>query len=495
MGRVLPGFTRRRLLAGTVAAGGLAVLGKPQFLRALEPAQNAPGGAAILSDLAELLRGELITPADASYDAARQVWNGMIDKRPAAIARCTGAADVIETVRYARANGLPVSVRGGGHSVAGKALRDDAITIDLGPMQGIRVDPAAKRARVQGGVRWGALDHETVAHDLVTTGGTVSTTGVAGLTLGGGLGWLMRKHGLACDNLVAADVVTADGRLLIADDTQNSDLLWALRGGGGNFGVVTSFEFQLHDLEPIVGGLALYPRHLLKDLFHFYRDYCATAPDSVTAQAGVTLGAAGSPMAGQPVGWFGVCHCGPRSEGERLVAPIKTFGPPTTDLIGPMSYKALQTMFDAGLAGGQRSYWRSNFMKKLGDATIDTIVAHADELPPPGSLLLFEHLGGAVGRVGEHETAFANRGAQFNVSVLSTWLDPAHDEQNIAWTRELGDELRTHSTGGAYVNYMPGDTSPEQIRAAYEANYQRLVEVKRKYDPENFFSGNLNIAP
>lgn len=487
-------LTRRELLLGTAAAGGLTVLGVPDLSYTLDAATTGNATPAF-DDLAGMLRGELITPANGSYDEARKLWNGLVDKRPAAIARCTGVADVMAVIDYARTRGIAVSVRGGGHNVAGKSLRDGAIAIDLGPMQGIRVDAQAKRARAQGGVRWSAFDRETLAQNLVTTGGTVSTTGIAGLTLGGGLGWLMRKYGLACDNVVSADVVTADGRLLVADRSRNTDLYWAIRGGGGNFGVVTSFEFQLHDLEPVVGGSAFYPRKLVKDLLHFYREYTAKAPDSVTAMAGVVIGPEGSPLAGQAAGWFGVCHFGPEDEGKRLVRPIKEFGPPAMDFIGPMAYSALQTMFDAGAVAGQRNYWRSNFMKELSDDAIDAIVAHADELPPPGSMIAIEHLGGAVARVGEHETAFANRGANYNVSVFSTWVDPALDEKSIAWTRRFGDELRSFATGGAYVNYMAGDESPERVRAAYETNFKRLVEVKRKYDPDNFFSANQNIAP
>jgi len=448
-----------------------------------------------LRELGEILRGEVITPSDSAYDGARRLWNGMIDKHPAAIARCTGVADVIDVINFARDRGFPVTVRGGGHNVAGKALRDGAITIDLSPMRGIRVDPRRRTGRAQGGVLWGEFDRETLAFDLVCTGGTVSTTGVAGLTLGGGLGWLMRKHGLSCDNLVSADIVTADGRLLMASDADNDDLFWAIRGGGGNFGVVTSFEFGLHDLEPIVGGLAMYPESTLRDLLYFYRDFTRSAPDSVTTMAGVMVGPPGTPVEGQNAGWMAVAHSGPSSEGERLVAPVKQFGPPAVDLIGPMSYSSLQTMFDAGSGPGHRNYWRSNFLTELADDVIDAILARSDELPRPGSMILLEHLGGAVGRVGEHATAFSNRSAKYNASILSSWVDAADDAKNIAWTRKFGDELKNFATGAGYVNYMSADESAERIRATYRANLERLRTVKRKYDPTNFFSGNQNIAP
>jgi FAD/FMN-containing dehydrogenase len=397
--------------------------------------------------------------------------------------------------KYARDKNLPATVRGGGHNVAGKALRDGAITIDLGAMHGIWVDPIHKRARAQGGARWSAFDRETLALKLFTTGGTVSSTGIGGLTLGGGLGWIMRKYGLSCDNVVSADVVTADGRFLVANDTENSDLYWAIRGGGGNFGIVTSFEYQLHDLQPIVGGMALYPESKLRDMLHFFRDFTSSAPDSVTSMAGVMFGPPGTPVEGQHAGIIAVCHVGSIDDGERLLKPVKEFGPPAVDSIGPMSYTALQTSFDAGMLAGQRNYWRSNFMTELSDAAIDTLLSRSDELPPPGSMLLIEHLGGAVSRVGDHDTAFSNRKAQYNTSVFGTWVDAGEDERNIAWVRKFGDELKAFATGGAYVNYMASDEGANNIKAAYEANYQRLSDIKRKYDPTNFFSSNQNIAP
>jgi len=488
-------ISRRDLLVGSAAVGGFALLGSPKISFAQTAGGLSAAAASGFDDLAGILRGELILPGHDAYDESRKVWNGMIDKHPAAIARCTGAADVMDVVKYARDNNIPVSVRGGGHNVAGKALKDGAITIDLAGMHGIWVDPAKKRARVQGGAIWAALDRETLAFNLVTNGGTVSTTGVGGLTLGGGLGWIMRKHGLSCDNVMAADVVTADGRLLVVNEKENSDLYWAIRGGGGNFGVVTSFEFKLHDLEPIVGGMAMYPESMLKEMLHFYRDYTSKAPDSVTTMAGVIVGPPGTPVEGQNAGVIIVCHKGPASDGERLVKPIKEFGPPALDFIGPTSYKAQQSLFDAGSPPGLRNYWRSNFMTELSDAAIDAIVARSNELPSPESMILIEHLGGAVGRVGAHDTAFSNRAAQYNASVFGTWVDAIDDNRIVAWVRTFGDELKAFSTGGAYVNYMASDEGAGNIEAAYEANFKRLTAVKRKYDPTNFFSGNQNIAP
>ncbi|MDH4055910.1 MAG: FAD-binding oxidoreductase [Gammaproteobacteria bacterium] len=488
-------ISRRDLMMGSTAVGGLALLGTPGFSFAQAAAAASAAPSSNLDDLAGLLRGDLILPHHDGYDEARKVWNGMIDKHPAAIARCSGAADVMDVVKYAREKGIPVSVRGGGHNVAGKALKDGAITIDLGGMHGVRVDAAKKRARVQGGAKWAAVDRETLAFDLVTTGGTVSATGVGGLTLGGGLGWIMRKHGLSCDNVMSADVVTADGRLLVANKNENSDLYWAIRGGGGNFGVVTSFEFKLHDLEPITGGMAMYPQSMLKDMFHFYRDYTSKAPDSVSAGAGVIVGPPGTALEGQSAGVIIVCHKGPAGDGERLVKPIKDFGPPALDFIGPTTYKAQQSLFDAGSPPGLRNYWRSNMMTELSDAAIDALVARAGELPPPASMIFVEHMGGAVGRVGAHDTAFSNRHAQYNTSVFGTWVNADEDERNIAWVRTFGDELRKFATGGAYVNYMAADEAAGNIKAAYDANFKRLTEVKRKYDPTNFFSGNQNITP
>ena len=496
MHKYLNSLSRRELLLGSAALGGAALMGSSSRLLAADEATAAAAAEQPLDGLRKMLRGQLILPADASYDEARKVWNGMIDKRPMAIARCTGVADVIDVVRYARKNNLPVSVRGGGHNVAGKALRDGAITIDLSTMRGIRVNPERKTGRAQGGAIWAALDHETTAFNLVTTGGTVSTTGIGGLTLGGGLGWLMGKYGLACDNLVSADVITADGDFLTASANENDDLFWALRGGGGNFGVVTSFEFGLHDLEPIVGGMAMYPQAMLKDLLHFFRDFTGSAPDSVTSMFGIAAGPPGTPLEGQNTGMIIVCHSGPVEEGERLLKPIKDFGPPTIDAIGPMSYTALQTMFDAGSGPGGRNYWKSNFMRELSDGAIDTIVKKSSgPLAGQGTLVLVEHLGGAVVRVGPHATAFSNRDAKYNASVLSSWTNAADDDKNIAWTREFGKALKAFGTGGGYVNYMAADEAAARVQATYEQNYKRLVDIKRKYDPTNFFSGNQNIKP
>ncbi len=492
-------ISRRELLARGIAFGGVAMVGSSTQLFGQETLSEGtlpPTAADPLGDLRASLRGELLTSADPAYDEARKLWNGMFDKRPAAIARCTGTADVIRAVRFARSNDLAVSVRGGGHNVAGKALRDDALAIDLSPMKGLRVDPKVKTARAQGGVTWGQFDRETVAFDLVSTGGVVSTVGIAGLTLGGGIGWLMRKYGLACDNLISVDVVTADGRFLTASESENADLFWAVRGGGGNFGVVTSFEYRLHELEPITAGVALYPFAMAKDVLRFYREYTSSAPDSVMTMAGISNGPAESPVAGGLAAWIGVCHSGPATDGERLLRPIKEFGPPVMDMIGPMPYTALQTMLDADYPSGNRNYWRSNFLTELRDEVIDIIVARSDGLPSAaGSSLFFEHMDGAVGRVGEQDTAFSNRAAKYNFTILSVWKDSGEDDKNLKWSREFGDAMKPWATGAGYVNYMTENEGAERVRATYEANYERLVAIKRKYDPTNFFSGNQNITP
>ena len=401
--------SRREMLKGSVAAGGIAAIASPLSVFA----QKSP-----LDELAVRLQGPLIAPGDDQYEQLRRVWNAMIDRRPAAIVRCSGVADVVEIVRFARERDIDISVRGGGHNVAGKAVRDEAIMIDLGDMNGVWVDPGNRRARVQGGARWGEFDNETLVHNLATTGGTVGTTGVGGLTLGGGVGWLARKHGLSCDNVMSADMVLADGSVVTASAEQNLDLYWAIRGGGGNFGIVTSFEFEVHDLEPMVGGLAVYPGDKLKDLLHFYRDFTADAPDGAMAMVGAFYGPPGTAVEGEVAAFSAVSYCGDPKEGARLLQPFKDFGPPALDIIGPTDYGTQQSLFAGAGALGTRNYWRSSFLRVLSDDVLDVMVRRSAELPKPGSMFLIEHLGGAVARVGQNETAFANRGANYNMSVF-----------------------------------------------------------------------------
>lgn len=490
------GISRRDLIKGTVAAGGLALVGSSTVASARQTA--AADAVAVtpkpFADLSERIRGKVIAPNHVRYDAARKVFNEMIDRRPLAIVKCTGAADVMQVVKYAREKDLPVSVRGGGHNVAGKAVKDGALLIDLGPMNGVRANPNTMRARAQAGARLGNLDHETLAVGMVTPSGTVSHTGIAGLTLGGGFGWLQRKYGMTIDNFVSADVVTADGEFLVASDEENADLMWALRGGGGNFGVVTSFEYQTHKVEPIIGGMAVFPGERLKDLLHFYRDFTGNAPDSVMTMAGAMPGIPGTPTESGTAAFIAVCHSGDLSEGEKSLQPIRNFGTPIIDTIGPMSFGVIQTMFETDPPPELRHYWRASFLEEISDGLIDMMVASAPELPLPGSMLLLEHMGGAIGRIGPTDTAFSNRHAQYNSSVLSAWADSAADKANIAWTRSTGNALKKFGTGGAYVNYM-ADEGEAAVRATYEVNLERLIEVKRKYDPNNVFSANQNIVP
>ncbi|MBT8098164.1 MAG: FAD-binding oxidoreductase [Gammaproteobacteria bacterium] len=489
-------ITRRALIKGSMAAAGLALVDTSAIASTQQ--SGAASTTAVkpkpFADLVSRMRGGVIAPGHPRYDAARKIFNDMIDRRPAAIAQCTGAADVMEVIKYAREHDIAVSVRGGGHNVAGKSVKNGAILIDLAHMNGVRVDPVRRRARAESGARLGALDRETLAVGMVTPSGTVSDTGLAGLTLGGGFGWLQRKHGMTIDNLVSADVVTADGKFLVASESEHPDLLWALRGGGGNFGVVTSFEYKTYEVEPTIGGLAVYTGDRLKDLLHFYRDFTNKAPDSVVTMAGAMPGIPGTATEGGIAAWIAVCYSGPLNKGERVLQPIKDFGKPVIDTIAPAPFGVIQTMFDAGSPPGMRHYWRASFLEELSDELINMMVENAPQLPRPGSMMLLEHMGGAVGRVGPTDTAFSNRNAQYNASILSAWLDPSEDAANIAWTRSTGDKLKSFGTGGAYVNYM-ADEGEAAVRAAYEINLERLIKVKRKYDPTNVFSANQNIEP
>jgi FAD/FMN-containing dehydrogenase len=439
------------------------------------------------------LRGRLLGPGDGDYDTARTVWNAMIDRRPALIAQCAGVADVIAAVGFAREHGLPVAVRGGGHNVAGTAVADGALVVDLSPMKGIRVDPAARTVRAQGGVTWAELDAETQAFGLATTGGTISATGIAGLTLGGGLGWLMRCHGLACDNLLSADVVTADGRFLTASATENADLFWGLRGGGGNFGVVTSLEFRLHEFGPtLIAGPLFHPLPSAKEALRAYRDLAPTLPDAVTCHVAVLTSPEGAQLAA-----LLPAYVGPIEEGEAALAPIRAIGSPAADLVGPIPYRALQQMFDAAFPAGRRNYWKSGFLRDLDDGAIDALIDGYARVPSPYGALFLEHYGGQAGRVPADATAFPHRSAPFNLIVLAAWDDPAHDEANVAWARDLWAAMQPYAADGVYVNYL-SDARQEgenRIGAAYGPNYDRLAALKRTYDPTNLFRSNQNITP
>ena len=446
---------------------------------------------AILQELREGLRGALLGPDDAGYDAARAVWNGMIDKRPALIARCAGVADVMQAVTFARTHTLPLSVRGGGHNITGSAVCDGGLMIDLSLMKGIRVDPLGRTVRAQGGVTWAEFDHETQAFGLATTGGFVPTTGIAGLTLGGGFGYLMRRCGLACDNLLSVDLVTADGRLRTASATEHADLFWGLRGGGGNFGVATALEYRLHPVGPLVlGGLILHPIAQAREAVQFYRAVTSTVPDELTIQLGLlTL------PDGQPVVAFITCYSGPLAQGEEVIRPLRAFGTPVADMVTVMPYTAVQALGGPLYPPGRLNYWKSSFLRDLSDAAIDTMIEHFAAVPSPLSGVFLELLGGAMSRVGPHETAFGDRTAPYSLIITSEWTDPDASARNVQWARDLWAAMQPFAKEGVYVNYL--DRGEEQrIKAAHGAeNYARLVALKNTYDPTNLFRLNHNIVP
>lgn len=445
---------------------------------------------ATIAGLRLTLRGELLTPDMPAYDAARTLWNGMIDKRPALIVRCRGAADVITAVNFALEHGLLLSARGGGHNVAGLALCDGGLTIDLSLMRSIRVDAAGRTVRAEGGVTWGELDREALSFGLATTGGMVSSTGIAGLTLGGGLGWQMARHGLASDNLLSADVVLADGRLLTASATQHQDLFWALRGGGGNFGVVTSFEYQLHPMErTFAGGMVLYPMDQARDVLRFYRDYSQNAPDDLTAFAGLLTTPDGLDVVAIIAAWFG-----PAEQAEKQLAPLRKFGSPAADLIGQVSYRDLQTMFDPACPAGLRRYWKSGYFPELSDDLFDVVLRHAAVKTSPYSLILILHMHGKASRAATDMTAFGARAEQWDFDIIPQWQAPTEDARHIDWARNFWKEAERF-TRGVYSNHLDTDDGAARVRAAYGQNYDRLALIKRKYDPENLFKVNHNIMP
>jgi FAD/FMN-containing dehydrogenase len=437
---------------------------------------------------------ELIHPGDAGYDDARKIWNGAIDRRPALIVRCRETADVVAALRLARERDLPVAVRGGGHGVAGTAVCDDGVVIDLSPMK--RITVAGSTARAQGGVLWGELDAATQARGLATVGGIVTHTGIAGLTLGGGIGWLMRRHGATVDNLIGAEVVTPDGSVLAADD----ELLWGLSGGGGNFGVVTEFEYRLHPVGPTVLAGPVY--HALEDgpeLLRFFRDFIADAPDELTTIVNLRpappLPALPPELHGRPVVAIGTCWAGDPEAGERALAPLRAFGTPLIDLIAPRPYVQLQGMFDPVVPHGWHYYWRSWELPPLTDAAIDTLVERAAAITSPRSYIIVFQLGGAMTRP-ERDTAFGQRAEGHDVNINAVWLPGDEDgDRHAAWSRETFDALAPHGLGRAYVNFM-SDEGPARVRAAFAPEtYARLVALKRAYDPDNVLRLNHNIDP
>ena len=434
-------------------------------------------------------RGQLLFPHDDGYDAARKAFNTMIDKRPAAILRCAGASDVIKGVDLARDHGLIVSVLGGGHNVAGHSVCDGGLMIDLSSMKGLRVDPTRRRAQAQPGLKLGEFDRETQSFGLATPMGIVADTGIAGLTLGGGIGWLNGKYGLACDNLVSADVVTADGRFLTASATENADLFWALRGGGGNFGIVVSFEYQLHPIGQVIGGAVLHPLEKAKEVLRFYREFTSSCPDELSTMTALLPAPDGTPVAA-----IAVYYCGSLKEGEKVLQPLRSFGSPLLDFIGPKSHVEVQSMFDAWFPPGRQHYWKSNFIGEVSDTVIETFVDHMARKPSGSTLAYLEHVHGAASRVPVTDTAFPHRLEHHDFAIISQWDEPADAEQNVSWTRGFWEAMQADAEEAVYVNNL-GEEGEERVRAAYGPNYDRLAALKKKYDPTNFFRLNQNIPP
>ena len=440
------------------------------------------------------LRGPSFGPGDAGYDEAREVWNGWFDKRPALIARCAGASDVINCVNFARANDVLVAVKGGGHNIGGNAVCDDGLMIDLSRMKGLRVDAAQRTACAEPGLTWGEFDRETQAFGLATTGGQISTTGIAGLTLGGGWGHLARRYGLSSDNLLSVDVVTANRQLVKANATEYADLFWGVRGGGGNFGIATSLEYQLHEVGPVLAGILAYPFEKAKEVCKLYRDFASTAPDEMAS--GIVLI---SLPDGTAVTGVYLCYTGPHAEGERLLKPLRAFGPLLMDSVGVVPYTEAQKLVDGFYPPGVRSYWKSSFIKSISDEVINIMVDFCSKRPTPLCHGLIEQeLGGAVRRIDRDATVFGQRDAEFSFMSLGVSVDAAEAEQVKQWAREFWDAMQAYSTGGVYVNYLgrEADEGAERIKAAYgPEKYARLVALKNKYDPTNLFRLNQNIKP
>jgi len=436
------------------------------------------------------LSGVLVCPGDQNYEAARAVWNGMIDRRPALIAYCAKRQDVIEAVDFARTTGILTAVRSGGHNIAGASLCDGGLVIDLSPMNRVTVDPASRTARAEGGALLADLDAATQAHGLATTTGVNSDTGLIGLTLGGGIGRLGRKHGLSCDNMLSAEIVTADGQVLNASEHENADLFWGLRGGGGNFGIVTAITYRLHPLGPtVLAGSLVYEWKSVRDALRLYAEFSAAAPDALCADAALITMPDGSH--GFAISAF---YAGPMDDGERILRPLRQALTPVADRIGPISYVQLQKAGDASFPRGHRFYWKAQFLREITKAAADALIDRFPSVPSPRSFFVFQQVGGAIGRVPRAATAYANRGAAYDTFPVSIWTDPAADEANMAWAREMYGALRPFAMEGVYVNNL-GDEGDDRVKAAYGENYDRLVTLKRKYDPNNLFRLNQNVRP
>jgi FAD/FMN-containing dehydrogenase len=451
-----------------------------------------------IEQLREQAHGDVITPDDAGYEEARTVYNAMIDRRPRAVVRCTSADDVVAAVNFARENQIDLAVRGGSHSVPGFGTCDDGVVVDLSGMREVVVDPAGRTTRAQGGATWGDFNDATHAHGLATTGGIISTTGVGGLTLGGGIGYLARGFGLSCDNLVSAEVVTADGRRVVANENDNADLFWAIRGGGGNFGVVTSLEFRLHPVKDIYGGPMFFEIEHAADVLRFYREFIADAPEQFGGfpawQIAPPLPFIPEERHGDTFLAFVTCWAGPLDEGEKALQPIRDVAPVAAEHVGPMPYPALNSAFDGLVPPGLQHYWKASFVTELTDAAIDAHLEHGPNVPVVNSTMHMYPINGACHRVAADATAFPYRDATFAAVIAGMWPDPAHNDANIAWVRDYYQATAPHSEEGGYINFMAGDDQG-RIEANYKGNYARLVDVKRKYDPDNLFHVNQNIRP
>jgi FAD/FMN-containing dehydrogenase len=451
-----------------------------------------------LDQLREQVSGSIISPDDAGYDEARTVYNAMIDKRPAVVVGALNSADVALTVDFARESELPVAIRGGGHSVPGFGTVDDGVVVDLSGMRGVSVDPVKRTARSQGGATWGDFNDATHEHSLATTGGVVSTTGVAGLTFGGGIGHLTRSLGLSCDNLIGAEVVTADGRVVHTSADENADLLWALKGGSGNFGVATELEFQLHPLADIYGGPMFFELEDAGDILRWYRDFISDAPEQFGGFPGFQIAPPLPFMPedrhGDPLLLFVACWAGPMAEGEAIVNQIKAVAPVVAEHVGPMPYPALNSAFDGLLPAGLQGYWKANFVRELTDEAIAAHLKHGPQVPAVNSTMHIYPINGAAQRVGPDESAFGHRDANFAPVIAGMWPDPAQNEANIGWVKDYYAATAPHSEVGGYVNFA-ADDDQDRVRANYGSNYDRLVNVKRQYDPDNLFRVNQNIKP
>jgi FAD/FMN-containing dehydrogenase len=450
-----------------------------------------------LDQLRERTRGMVIAPADSGYDAARKVYNGMIDRRPAVVVRPVNVGDVMAAVEFARENALDLAVRGGGHSVPGFGTCDGGVVVDLSAMRGVHVDPVTRTARAEGGATWGDFNAATYPFGLATTGGIISTTGVAGLTLGGGIGYLDRAYGLSCDNLVSADVVTADGQFVTATETDNADLLWALRGGGGNFGVVTSLQFRLHPVKDIYGGPMFYNLDDAETILRFYREFIADAPEQLGAfpafQIAPPLPFIPENRHGDPMFLVVACWAGRPEEGEHALKPFHDVAPVAAEFVGPMPYPALNAAFDALLPPGLQHYWKANFVTELTDDAISAHLQHGPKVPVVNSTMHIYPINGACHRVAPDATAFAYRDANFAAVIAGMWPDPADNDANIRWVRNYYDAVAPQSESGGYVNFMAADDEG-RVRDNYRGNYERLVQIKRRYDPDNLFHLNQNIV-